>query len=1081
MRIRQIAISLVSVFAMAVSTTVGFASTSVSAATVTSGVCTATVGNATGVTMTVVTGECVLKFTNVGTTTWTVPSGITTVRVLVVGAGGGGSADAGGGGGGGQVVDSSNIAASGEVTISVGAGGSAGTGNWASLRNGGRTGTSSSFVSSQTVTAKGGSGATGRSGADNKNADGTANNTGYTGGGGAYGTGGSTGTGGALFMGGGGGGKFQGNGGGGGGGAGGAGQSKSISVASDGGVGLSSNITGTAIFYGGGGGGSTTYTTDGPAGAGGNGGGGAGSKIYVNGVSGVNGFGGGGGGGGSQASSGGGTGGSGVVIVRYSLPVIPSNTGAPVISGTAATGSTLTTSNGTWRGPPTSYGYQWKRSSTSTGVYEDIATATSSSYVVSESDIGYFIKVSVSGTNGLGSASATSAATTAVVDVAPTNTALPVISGNARNGATLTTTNGSWTSSPTSFAYQWQRAGISGTYSNITSETGPTYVVDESDVGYFIKVSVTATNNIGPSSAALSAATSAVVDIAPTNTALPVVSGTARTGATLTTTNGSWTSSPPSSTTYTYQWQRASSVGGTYSNITSATGATYVVDESDVGDFIKVSVIATNGIGPSSAALSAATSAVVDIAPTNRALPVISGTARTGATLTTSNGSWTSAPNSSTTYTYQWKRASSVGGTYSNITSATDKTYELTDADIDNFIKVSVIARNGVGSSSAVLSAATSVVVDLADSVVPTVTSPDATATGFTFTISNYLSSYTYALTTSKGTVSRSNDDVTVTGLAAGESATVTIAVTRTNYKPASKTVTGSATPTATTTTVKPAVVIEIQAPATTVAPGQAPVTTVAQGQASVATIAPSVSRDVTSATTTTTTTTTTTPATAIVPLVKNAAIPTASPETTPETTPRLKNADFSTGQPVAPMIAEVSTGESALDVGGVRTNVDVSRENNKIVLKSGTYQAVLSGLDSSGGTRSLDADGNLRLTSGDVLRLNMGGFKVGTQVEVWMFSTPVRLGTTKVETDGRVTGTFTIPKNIEDGSHRIAVTAKLPNGKSTTFTLGILVGDVSTTSTLTRVLIAIPITLAIGFGFLLPTQIRRRRKARPA
>ena len=74
-----------------------------------------------------------------------------------------------------------------------------------------------------------------------------------------------------------------------------------------------------------------------------------------------------------------------------------------------------------------------------------------------------------------------------------------------------------------------------------------------------------------------------------------------------------------------------------------------------------------------------------------------------------------------------------------------------------------------------------SVVIDLTDSVVPTVTTPVATATGFTFTISNYSSSYTYALTTSRGTVSRSTDDVTVTGLAAGESATVTIAVTRTN------------------------------------------------------------------------------------------------------------------------------------------------------------------------------------------------------------------------------------------------------------------------------------------------------------
>ena len=72
--------------------------------------------------------------------------------------------------------------------------------------------------------------------------------------------------------------------------------------------------------------------------------------------------------------------------------------------------------------------------------------------------------------------------------------------------------------------------------------------------------------------------------------------------------------------------------------------------------------------------------------------------------------------------------------------------------------------------------------------------------------------------------------------------------------------------------------------------------------------------------------------------------------------------------------------------------------------------------------------------------------------------------------------GEYKLPLGIEAGSHRIVVTAKLPNGKPTTFTLGILVGDISTTATLTRVLIAIPITVAIGFGFLLPTQLRRRR-----
>jgi len=73
------------------------------------------------------------------------------------------------------------------------------------------------------------------------------------------------------------------------------------------------------------------------------------------------------------------------------------------------------------------------------------------------------------------------------------------------------------------------------------------------------------------------------------------------------------------------------------------------------------------------------------------------------------------------------------------------------------------------------------------------------------------------------------------------------------------------------------------------------------------------------------------------------------------------------------------------------------------------------------------------------------------------------------------------LPFGIKSGSHRVVVTAKLPNGKSTTFTLGILVGKIAKTSTLTRVLIAIPISLAVGFGFILPTQLRRRRRIRTA
>jgi hypothetical protein len=641
------------------------------------------------------------------------------------------------------------------------------------------------------------------------------------------------------------------------------------------------------------------------------------------------------------------------------------------------------------------------------------------------------------------------------VPTPPAMSTAPTITGLARTGETLTTSNGTWTGTPSSYSYQWQRAATSGgVYSNIASATNSTYVVSDTDAGYFIKSAVIATNGVGSSSAALSTETAAVIDIAPINRAIPVVTGTARTGSTLTSSSGTWASSP---TSYSYQWQRAATSGGVYSNIASATSSTYVVSDSDVGYFVKVSVVATNGVGSSSAALSSETAAITDIAPTNTAIPVVTGVARTGETLTASRGSWTSAPSGSTTYTYQWKRATTSGGTYSNIGSATSRTYELTDTDIDKYIKVAVIATNSIGASTAALSAATSVVVDLADSVVPTASTPVATTSGFTFTISNYSASYTYVLTTTNGSVSRLVDDVTVTGLVAGESATVTIAVTRTNYKPASKTVSGSALPAPTTTTAAPGLSIVIQAP----------VSTVAQGQASVATVAP-----VTTTTTivvlgangvsvpTTTTTSTTIP--------KTRAVVRATTTTMPAI---VKNA-----APVPPSVAKVEAGQSAVQVDGVQTDAVVTRQSNQMVVNAGSMSATLSGLDATGKRLALDNEGNVHLSRGDVIKVSVGGFKPDSVVEVWLFSTPTKLGSAVVSADGTMNGTYRLPFGVKSGSHRVVVTAKMANGKPTTFTLGILVGDISKTSTLTRILIAIPISIAIGFGFVLPTQLRRRR-----
>jgi PKD repeat protein len=90
----------------------------------------------------------------------------------------------------------------------------------------------------------------------------------------------------------------------------------------------------------------------------------------------------------------------------------------------------------------------------------------------------------------------------------PVNTVLPAISGTAQVGETLTTTDGTWTNSPSGYAYQWKSAG-----SNVGTDQN-TYVPVTGDIGNTITVVVTASNG-GGSTPATSDATSAVLPAEP--------------------------------------------------------------------------------------------------------------------------------------------------------------------------------------------------------------------------------------------------------------------------------------------------------------------------------------------------------------------------------------------------------------------------------------------------------------------------------------------------------------------------------------------------------------------------------------
>jgi len=257
-------------------------------------------------------------FTEIGTTNWIAPAGVTSIEYLVVGGGGGGGNgyDSGGGGGGagGMVLTGTLSVTPGQsYTITVGYGGTGGADT--RTNNNGTNGSDSVF---DTVTALGG----GYGGGSRTNNPGPAGVGAGIGGSGQIGS--ST-----APVGGNGG--AGGNAGGGGGGAGGTGTTRTnASTPGVGGSGIVSTISGTSTTYGSGGNGGSANVNNnnGAEGATNTGnGGGAGSATSGN-------------------SGGGGNGGSGIVIIKNIVPVTANLTLSLSPSSYSGSGSTWGTTTG---------------------------------------------------------------------------------------------------------------------------------------------------------------------------------------------------------------------------------------------------------------------------------------------------------------------------------------------------------------------------------------------------------------------------------------------------------------------------------------------------------------------------------------------------------------------------------------------------------------------------------------------------------------------------------------------------------------------------------------------------------------
>ncbi len=232
----------------------------------------------------------------------------------------------------------------------------------------------------------------------------------------------------------------------------------------------------------------------------------------------------------------------------------------PTISGTAQVGQTLAAGTGTWSETGLTYEYQWKSDG------QPIDGATSSTYVLRDSDLDRHVSVTVTGAKpGYAPASSTSSVTEPVLPGIFTMDAAPTVSGTPKVGSKLTLDSGTWSPSP-SLRYAWLADGIV-----IDGADTTVYVPTASQVGKHITARVSAARSGYKTKTATTEGTTAVTPGTIVTSSSPRIVGSTRYGSWLTRTGGEPSTS---GITVKRQWYRdGKAVSGATTDRYKITGA----------------------------------------------------------------------------------------------------------------------------------------------------------------------------------------------------------------------------------------------------------------------------------------------------------------------------------------------------------------------------------------------------------------------------------------------------------------------------------------------------------------------------
>jgi serine protease len=460
---------------------------------------------------------------------------------------------------------------------------------------------------------------------------------------------------------------------------------------------------------------------------------------------------------------------------------------------------------------------------------------------------------------------------------------------------------------------------------------------------------------------------------------------------------------------------------------------------------------------------SANSTAVLIGTPRNNAVPTISGTVAVGNTLTAADGTWESGiSDSSLSTSYQWQSCSTTCATlsnYSNISGATSGTYVIPGTQIGNKFRVNVTKTNIQARSASAVSVGTTNTVPtptltnlLASSgtLVPTFSNAQSS---YAITLGNGISSINFTPTLSSGTVTVNGASVT-SGSASSDIAlnvgtnTISISVTT-------------------------------------------------SGVTSIYTVIVTRAAEVSSGSTTPSPTPSPTPTRSVRPnnLTTNPVLPTPTPTpqaTNPALVPGIINGPrqlvvvpvenlinalrprvvdiFTTPTPQATTAgatpAPTFDNQRALELAPNTQDkkvVDLPSlvlynnefQPSKLVIVENTVAQVVSpgggllNVEAKDGQDSVPVDnrGRVQMVRSNNVETEGTGMAPNSEFAVYLFSDPILLGIGKTDAQGKFFASFPVTQDLPIGDHTLQVNGLLPDGKTSSVSMPVVVVDTIATA----------------------------------